>query len=90
MNPPSEQLPHLPARIEGLADIAGNLAWSWDREARALFRTIDQPIWHLTRHNPIELLHRVDPARLQACARDPEFLRRYDAVREKLVRTQSD
>lgn len=90
MSLPTVQLPHLPSRIEGLVGIAGNLAWSWDREARALFRVIDQPIWHLTRHNPIELLHRVDPARLQACARDPDFLRRYDAVREKLARTQSD
>ncbi len=39
-----------------------NLWWSWSREARALFRSIDPPLWHLTRHNPLELLCRVDPA----------------------------
>src|SRR3989441_3745166 len=70
----------LPDRIRGLAAVAANLSWSWNRNARALFRSIDQALWHLTRHNPIELLRRVDPARLAACAQDPEFLRLYDAV----------
>src|SRR3989441_665386 len=70
----------LPDRIRGLATVAANLSWSWNRNARAMFRSIDQALWHLTRHNPIELLRRVDPARLAACARDPEFLRLYDAV----------
>ncbi|MEX2156713.1 MAG: alpha-glucan family phosphorylase [Gemmatimonadales bacterium] len=72
--------PPLPERIAGLSAVAANLAWSWSRDARELFRSIDQPLWHLTRHNPIELLRRVDPARLAACAADPEFLRLYDAV----------
>src|SRR5437899_4720818 len=70
----------LPDRIRGLASVAANLSWSWNRDARALFRSIDQALWHLTRHNPIELLRRVDPARLAACAQDPDFLRLYDAV----------
>jgi len=82
-------VPHLPSRLEGLVGIATNLWWSWDREARALFRAIDQPLWHLTRHNPIELLLRVDPARLDGCAGDPGFMRRYDAVLEKLHRATS-
>ena len=72
--------PDLPERIGGLRAIAANLSWSWNRDARALFRSIDQALWHLTRHNPIELLRRVDPARLVACAQDPEFRRLYDAV----------
>ena len=70
----------LPDRIKDLSKVAGNLSWSWNRDARALFRRIDQALWHLTRHNPIELLRRVEPARLAACAQDPEFLRLYDAV----------
>ena len=70
----------LPERIQGLTSVVANLSWSWNRDARALFRDIDQALWHLTRHNPIELLRRVDPARLAACAQDPEFLKLYDAV----------
>ncbi len=72
--------PSLPDRIKGLSSVAANLSWSWNRDARALFRSIDGALWHLTRHNPIELLRRVDPARLAACAQDPAFLQRYDAI----------
>ena len=60
-----------------------NLSWSWSRDARALFRVIDQPLWHLTRHNPIELLRRVDSTRLTECAEDPGVpatLRRADGA----------
>ncbi len=76
------QPPSLPERIKGLSAVAANLSWSWNRDARALFRSIDQALWHLTRHNPVDLLRRVDPARLAACAQDPAFLQRYDAIVE--------
>ena len=77
-----DKIPFLPARIEALATIATNLSWSWNLEARAIFRLIDEPLWHLTRHNPIELLRRVDPGRLTALAQDQGFLRRLDALAE--------
>src|SRR2546422_913668 len=70
----------LPDRIRGLATVAANLSCSCNGNARVKCRRIDQAPWHLTRHTPIELLRRVDPARLAACAQDPEFLRLYDAV----------
>jgi starch phosphorylase len=72
--------PSLPERIQGLTAVAANLSWSWNRDARALFHRIDPALWHLTRHNPIELLRRVDPARLTTCAEEPEFLRLYAAA----------
>jgi glycogen phosphorylase len=73
-------IPALPDRIGGLSALAASLSWSWSRKARALFRAIDYPLWSLTRHNPIELLRRVDPALLAARAQDREFLGLYDAV----------
>ncbi len=72
--------PKLPERINELPAVAANLSWSWNRDARALFHRIDPALWHLTRHNPIELLRRVDRARLAACAEDPECLRLYAAA----------
>jgi starch phosphorylase len=78
------RIPYLPTRVEGLAELAMNLWWSWSREARILFRSIDEPLWHLTRHNPLELLCRVDPARIAVCASDSDFLRRYDEVMARM------
>ena len=45
-----------------------------------MFRFIDYTLWHLTRHNPIELLRRVPTRRLEECAADSDFLELYDAV----------
>ncbi|HEX9754765.1 MAG TPA: alpha-glucan family phosphorylase [Gemmatimonadales bacterium] len=73
-------LPALPPRIAGLADLARNLSWSWHREARALFRTIDELLWRDTQHNPIRLLREIDPASLGQLATDPAFLAQYDAI----------
>ena len=81
---------NLPERIAGLAGLARNLGWSWDGEARALFRFIDETLWHLTQHDPLALLRRVDPARLAACAANPDFVRIYDALIEKTARQASD
>jgi glycogen phosphorylase len=89
MTTPPGNLPDLPDRIKQLGVITANLSWSWNRDARALFRTIDQPLWHLSRHNPIELLRRVSPERLAACASDPDFLRLYDAVVQEAAREAS-
>ncbi|HXL35352.1 MAG TPA: alpha-glucan family phosphorylase, partial [Gemmatimonadales bacterium] len=80
MTQPQPSGPALPDRIGGLAAVAANLSWSWNRNARALFRLLDPALWRRTQHNPIELLRRVDPARLAACAADPAFLGLYDAV----------
>ena len=77
--------PVIPERIRGLSDVANNLAWSWNREARALFRAIDENLWRLYRHNPVDLLRKIDSARLASLAADPSFLERYDAVMQWLA-----
>jgi starch phosphorylase len=79
--------PNLPPRLSGLADLAMNLAWSWSREARALFAGVNETLWHEVRHNPLELLRRADPADLRGRAADPEYVAFYDAVIERFHRT---
>jgi starch phosphorylase len=70
----------LPARIGRLWEFATNLSWTWDRDARAVFRRIDIQLWRRTRHNPVDLLLRISPDRLEKLAENPEFLARYDSV----------
>lgn len=72
------KIPFLPERLAGLADVALNLSWRWNRSARAMLKAIDPALWSLTRHNPVEMLRSVDPARLVECASDPRFLALYD------------
>ena len=80
----------LPARLVGLAHLANNLAWSWNRDVRALFREIDDTLWHQVRHNPIRLLQLVAPERLLALSVDPAFCARYDRALQWLASERSD
>jgi starch phosphorylase len=81
MNAALLRMPVLPAPIAGLSDIAMNLAWSWNRDARELFRRVDPVLWGETRDNPVRLLQEVDPARLASCAVDPDFVALYTQVK---------
>jgi glucan phosphorylase len=71
-------LPPLPARISRLNELASDLWWSWNPGAREVFRDLDFSLWRFTEHNPVLLLHLIEPERLQHAAVDPEFLRLYD------------
>jgi starch phosphorylase len=73
-------LPPLPERIGRLNELACNLWWSWHATAREVFRELDYPLWRFTSHNPVLLLHLVEPERLEFAACDPEFLRIYDSA----------
>jgi starch phosphorylase len=70
----------IPRRITGLNELAYNLWWSWNREARDLFKVLDRPLWKATGHNPVKLLQHIAPYRLVAAAQDPIFLNKYDSV----------
>ncbi|MBI4181127.1 MAG: alpha-glucan family phosphorylase [Chloroflexi bacterium] len=70
----------LPERIVRLDELAHNLWWSWNEEARRLFRALDYPLWRITMHNPAQQLRRVSFDTLQAAATDPAFLKLYDSV----------
>lgn len=66
-----------------------NLAWSWNRDARALFRDVDELLWRRLRYDPIRLLDEVSEERLEQCAVDPAFLARYDRVMAWFAAEQS-
>jgi starch phosphorylase len=66
----------LPEPLEGLATLALNLSWSWNREARALFKSLDEDLWHQTRHNPVRFLNEVEERSLERAAASPAFVAR--------------
>jgi starch phosphorylase len=69
-----------PPRIGRLNELAYDLWWSWNAEARDTFRALDDALWRFTSDNPVLLLHLVAAERLQEAAADPVFLARYDAA----------
>lgn len=73
-------LPRLPERIQGLAELAYNLWWTWHRSAHDLFRALDLQVWRESGDNPIRMLNLLDSDTLERAAADPSFLRHYDSV----------
>ena len=73
-------LDKIPPRIVRIEELANNLWWSWHREARDLFKMLDHPLWRSTDQNPVEMLRKISPERLEEVVKDPLFLRQYDAV----------
>ena len=70
----------LPERISRLNELAYNLWWSWNDEARRLFRALDYPLWRTSGHNPVKQLRQISSETLQAAADDEDFLALYDSV----------
>ncbi len=68
----------LPTRIERLSELAHNMWWSWHRSSRAVFTSLDYPLWSLSGHNPVMILQDILPSRLRQAAQDPSFLALYD------------
>ncbi|MGE3273567.1 MAG: alpha-glucan family phosphorylase [Vicinamibacterales bacterium] len=68
----------LPSRIHRLHDLALDVWWSWQPDAREVFRRLDYGLWKSTSHNPVRMLRTIDPARLAAAADDAAFLALYD------------
>ncbi|OLD66714.1 MAG: alpha-glucan phosphorylase [Acidobacteria bacterium] len=63
-----------------LAELAGNLRWTWSGEFDSLFREIDLDLWRRVNHNPAAFLADVDDTRIGARAADPEYRRRLEAA----------
>ena len=79
----------LPDRIRRLSDLAYDLRWSWSPQAREVFRSLDYRLWHLTAHNPVQMLRTISPERLNRAAEDASFLSLYDAAMDGLDRALS-
>jgi starch phosphorylase len=72
--------PPIPERLARLPELARDLWWSWNPQAREVFRRLDYPLWRATAHNPVLMLRQIAPELLEAAARQPEFLALYDAA----------
>jgi starch phosphorylase len=65
---------------ERLAELAGNLRWTWSGEFDPLFREIDLDLWRRVNHNPTAFLAEVEAARLERPAADAAYRERLEAA----------
>ena len=70
----------LPEQLKCLDEIAHNMWWVWNYEARDLFRDLDPEIYHEVKHNPVMLLERLSYARKEEILKDKSLMKRVKDV----------
>ena len=70
----------LPDRIHRLGELAGDLWWSWNPDARNVFRRLDYPLWRLTAHNPVKMLALVPGESVAKSIASASWLALYDSA----------
>ncbi len=70
----------LPEQLKCLDEIAHNMWWVWNYEARDLFRDLDPELYHDVKHNPVMLLERLSFARKEAIVKDKALMKRIKGV----------
>ena len=82
----------IPERVRRLPELAMDLWWTWNPQAREVFRRLDYPLWRQTAHNPVLMLRNVSGELLEQAVRDDRFLAVYDGAVDALdnARTARD
>ena len=73
----------LPEELKCLNEMAHNMWWVWNHEARDLFRDIDVDLYHKTRHNPVMQFERLTFKRKEEILKDQALMKRVKDVYKK-------
>lgn len=73
----------LPEELKCLNELAHNLWWAWNPEARSLFSSLDPDLWKECGKNPVLMLERISYERLEQLADDEEILSQMRSVYDK-------
>ena len=71
---------NLPENLHKLQEIAYNLWWVWNSDAKNIFRSIDAEAWKKAESNPVVLLNILSYDRLEELSKDKKFMKELDAV----------
>ena len=73
----------LPAELKCLDELAHNMWWAWNYEARDMWKSLDKALYDEVGHNPVMLLDRLSYERKEAIVKDKAIMERVKAVYKK-------
>lgn len=76
---------NLPESVKKLEEIARNIWWVWNSDAKNMFRTINAEAWKEAGSNPIRLLNILTHEELTALGNDAAFVRKLDGIYERFT-----
>lgn len=75
--------PKIPENIQFLETLSRNLWWTWNSNAKNLFRRMDPNLWYECERNPIALLSLIPQERLEELSTDEGFLNHLGDVKQE-------
>ncbi len=69
--------PRIPPELAALEELANDLRYSWERDVRALFASLDPALWEACGHNPKVFLRRVSQQKLERAAQNRSYMARF-------------
>ena len=73
----------VPEALQKLDEVAHNIWWVWNEDAKALFKEINPEMWTEVRHNPIMMLQSLGYDKLEELSGDQLFLDKMNAIYDK-------
>ncbi|HBN47110.1 MAG TPA: DUF3417 domain-containing protein [Prevotella sp.] len=73
----------LPEQLKCLDELAHNMWWAWNYEARNLFKSLDEQLYEKVNHNPVLLLDRLGYDRKEAIVKDKALMKKVKDVYAK-------
>ncbi|MEE1386832.1 MAG: alpha-glucan family phosphorylase [Prevotella sp.] len=73
----------LPTELKCLDELAHNMWWAWNYEARDMWKSLDKDLYEEVGHNPVMLLDRLSYERKEAIVKDKAIMERVKAVYKK-------
>ena len=73
----------LPQELASLDELAHNMWWAWNYEAREMWKSLDENLYEEVGHNPVLLLERLSYDRKQAIVKDKAIMKKVKDVYKK-------
>ena len=70
----------LPKELSNLNELAHNLWWAWNYEARNMWKALDENLYEEVGHNPVLLLDRLSYERKEAIVKDKSLMKKVNDV----------
>jgi starch phosphorylase len=70
----------LPTQLKPLDELAKNLWWVWNSEAKTLFHDLDPDLWRATGENPVMVIQRLQSERIAEIIADKVMMQRIATV----------
>lgn len=73
----------LPEELKCLDELAHNMWWAWNYEARNMFKSLDEKLYEEVGHNPVMLLDRLNYDRKEAIVKNRSIMKKINDVYKK-------